>query len=439
MSSGNRRPGSPSRRHWAKQLGSESLETRQLLTTIDLATTQSAPLGVQMVGQNNTGAATQVTGAGYTVTDVGDLTGSGYDDYVVGAPGLASAATSSVAVPTFTGTSTAYLIFGSSAVNLSTVVDYAKLPTVQRAGDLGQLGGTGTTPPGYQLNPTLTQPTGNLPPTIGFNYNGLTLTTGKTPNSGLGFSVAALGDINGDGQNDFAIGAPNDGGVGQVYIIYGGTALGALATGTTQASKILDLEPTTGTSGLVNAGVKVINVTDSAATTGARFGYSVAGIGNFLNYGPGTKDVGIGAPGLTTTVNGVTAATGAAFALSGAYLNTLPAETIDIANDFTAAGTNQYGIEYVGTGAGAQAGFSVSSGSDFDGYRTPAGFEVDDFLIGAPQGATSAGLVPGQAYLVYGHQFVATTNGIPDSTLGTIQLLSQIGTTPTANPLFHPA
>ena len=84
MRLGNRGPGSLSgRRRGAFSPGTESLEVRQLLAAaLDLATTQSAPLGVEMIGQP-----TVRTNAGYTVTDVGDLTGSGFDDFVVAAPG----------------------------------------------------------------------------------------------------------------------------------------------------------------------------------------------------------------------------------------------------------------------------------------------------------------------------------------------------------------
>ena len=422
-------PGSPTNRRRGKfRPWAESLEGRQLLTTLDLATTQSAPLGVEMVGQNNTGATNTVTGAGYTVTDVGDLTGSGYDDYVIAADGLTAPTTTGN--PTFTGTSTVYLVYGSSAVNSANAVDYLTLPANQRAGDLGQLGGIGTNPPGYQINPTVTQPVAPTLPLKGYNFNGLTLTTGAVPASGLGFSVAALGDINNSGFNSFAIGAPNDTGGGRVYIIYGGPALASLGTGTTQATKTLDLEPTTGTSGLVAAGVKVVTLSDSetgtagaaAGSFGLQFGYSVAGLGNYINYGPtAPKDVAVGAPGYSGNA-------GAAFAISGLGLNGVASGTVvDVS---TIVKNNSYGIQYTGVAA-SRAGSSVSTAGDFDGYKIPvSGFIVDDFLIGAPGNS--------QAYLVYGKQFVAATNGIPDSQIGTVQLLSQIGTIPTPTPLFTP-
>ena len=152
----------------------------------------------------------------------------------------------------------------------------------------------------------MTQPAAPTLPLVGYNFNGLTFTTSAAPQSGLGFSIAALGDINGDGHDDFAISAPNDAGGGKVYVIYGGTALASLAAGTTQATKQIDLEPATGSNGLVAAGVKEVTLFDSqtgtagaaAGGSGLQFGYSVGGLGNFFNFGPtAPKDVAIGAPG----------------------------------------------------------------------------------------------------------------------------------------------
>ena len=112
---GNSGPSSSSaRRRWAFRPVNEGLEGRVLLATIDLGpvannAAATHPYGVQMIG-------TTGSGAGYTVTDVGDtIKFSGYDDYVIGAPGLT--APSIDGDPTFTGTSTVYLIFGSQSVN----------------------------------------------------------------------------------------------------------------------------------------------------------------------------------------------------------------------------------------------------------------------------------------------------------------------------------
>ena len=105
--------------------------------------------------------------------------------------------------------------------------------------------------------------------------------------------------------------------------------------------------------------------------------------------------------------------------------------TVDLANITTTA--NQLGIKYIGN-TGDRAGASVSTALDFDHYFTPTtNFEVDDLLIGAPGNE--------RGYLVYGFQQLANTNNVSASHLGTIQQLSQIGSTlpiPVGNNLNYP-
>ena len=424
MRLGNRGPGSSSRRRpgsfhpWG-----EPLEIRRLLTApVDLATTQSANLGVQFVGSGNN--------AGYTVTDVGDTTGSGYDDFVVSAPGLAAPATGAV---TFAGTSTAYLVFGSKEVNVASAssINWLQLISAQRGSDLAQLGTIGTAPATAQVNPTIAQPTPPATPIVGYNFDGLTFTTGTTANSGLGYSVAALGDINGDGLDDFAIGAPNETGGGAVYVIYGGSGLVNIPI----ASKSIDLDSTAGKAVLAGAARGVLTfvgglLPGTPGAQGLQVGYSVAGVGNFINpstsglAGTQALDVGIGVPGLNQD-------TGAAFALSGPRLTNLnPGTVIDLSTSIAAGG---YANEYEGISVGDRAGSSVANGGDFDGARTTSGnFEVDDLLIGAP----GVGAGAGAAYLVYGTQNTVNSVLPQTSTLGQVVPLSQLATQPTTTPTF---
>ncbi len=65
--------------------------------------------------------------AGYTVTDVGNVTGSGYDSFVISAPGLAPNGVGGLASFVGAGESAAYLVFGSKQVNISNAVDYLNL------------------------------------------------------------------------------------------------------------------------------------------------------------------------------------------------------------------------------------------------------------------------------------------------------------------------
>lgn len=449
---GKREPSSPSKRRSGKfRPVSEALEERQLLSTLDLANTQTgAPnppssngaFGVQMVGPGNVTGTAPSMGAGYNVTNVGDVSktvGGGYDAYVIGAPGLT--APSIDGNPLFAGTSTAYVVFGSDSVGTSTAVPYNTLSSVpltqnnQRGGDLGQLGKLTDlpTPNQYQTNPFVTQPnTPGTAPFVGYNYNGLTFTTSLVKNSGLGYSVAALGNIDGSGFNSFAIGAPNGTGGGKLYIIYGSSSLASLANQNAATNKVFDLDTTTGAGSLQAAGVKVVILIDSSNGGGAQFGYSVGGLGNFFNYGTAAlKDIAIGAPGANGNA-------GASYAISGLALSGVASgTTVDLANITTTA---RIGIKYLGV-AGSRSGASVSTALNFDNYHTQtSNFEVDSLLIGAP-GVVIPGstLFPsGQSYLVYGFQQYARTNGVPASMIGTVQNLGEIGAAPIQGANSYP-
>ena len=412
----NRGPGSPSGRRRAFRPTNEGLEDRRLLATINVGATQTRPYGIEAVGP-----ATNAT-AGYTVTDVGNVTGSGYDSFVVSAPGLST--TTVGGTPAFgIGSSAAYLVFGSKQVNVGNAANFigltngvasATTPGLtagQRAADLSQLGTLGATGSVGQLNPTVIQPTTGTQ-IAGFNYDGLTFVTGSNRASGLGFSVSALGDVNGDGIDDFAITAPNDTGGGRVFVIYGGTNLANQNT----ASKTIDLEPTAGVT-TSTAPTKVVSFSVLGGTTGTQVGYSVAGLGNYFNTTPG-RDIGIGVPGLNGN-------TGAAYAISGAYVNSVATGTnVDLATVGVQGG--RIGITYTGIKANDRTGASVSTAGSFDGAASNiANQRLDDFLIGAP-GA-------GAAYLVYS---VQTT--VANSTLGTVQPLSTLGVAPTTNPITTP-
>ena len=436
---GKRGPGSLSKRRRVFGPEAEPLEGRRLLATFDLSQTQTAPYGVEFVGKatNNT--------AGYKITDVGNVTGSGFDSFVISAPGLPFSTVGGR--PDFANPqeSASYLVIGSKQVNLTTIADYLTLAngvlsttgggltSGNRGSDLGELGTTGVAAlagianPTAQDNPTVTQaplPLAASTYTYGFNFDGLTFvtgldsTTGLGRSSGLGFSVSALGDLNGDGYDDFAISAPNDSGGGKVFIIYGGAALATQSV----TSKTIDLEPVAGTT-TTTAPTKVVSLSLLAGTTGNDVGYSVAGIGNYFNTTTG-RDVAIGAPGLTVGGN-VNA--GAVFTVSGTYLNTLATGTnVDLTTIGNGSNTTG-GIEYTGVSAGALTGTSVATAGNFDG-QVGSGKPIDDLLIGAPGAGTG-----GQAYLVYANQTY-----LPNSTRGTTQSLSSLGVAATTNPVTNP-
>ncbi len=406
-----RGPGSSSsRRRAAYRPDSESLEERRLMATnFDLGTIQSANRGTEVVGAANN------NGAGYTVSDVGDVTGSGFDSYVVAAPSVTTFSASGI--PVGTTNSAVYLIFGTKAVNATNATGVAALLAGQRAGDLGTLGTLGVAGSTGQLNPTVTQPLAPNPTVAGFNYDGLKLvtglnaTTGLGNNSQLGYSVAALGDINGDGYSDFMIGAPNDDTGGRAFIIYGGPQLA------NQTNKTIDLEPTPGTISTTFP-TKLVSFYSTTATVTDKIGYAVAGIGNFFALGGSglgnSNDIAIGDP----IVNG----TGAVYAISGVRVNNLATgANVDLTTVGAAGGIGEV---FTGVTAGDYTGASIANAGNFDG-STNGTVPVSSLLIGAPGLPGSAG----RAYLIYGNQITNT-----NLALGTTMSLSSVGVTPVTTP-----
>jgi hypothetical protein len=357
------------RRHrFTVRLRPEALESRELLTgvNLDLSTVATRPIGVQETGFAAGG------GAGWSVTDVGDVTGSGFDSFVVGAPSVVRNGTN-IVLGNNSPPGTAYLIFGSQGVNLGTI-NFALLNTQNRIGDLALLN-----------NATQTNPAnGNQ----GFPFAGVKITS-ENSNSRLGASVVALGDINGDGINDFMVGAPgaNDinggnAGTGRAYIIYGGAALTTAANNST-----IDVDnPLT---------YRTNVVTLVSARPSSRLGASGAGVGDVIT--DGFNDIAVGAPGATIDGN---LNAGAVYLISGTILRnpgfgaTFNVDTVGQSN---LAGFIP-GVIFTGSAPGDQAGFSLGGNVNFDGARTSANQSISDLLIGSPQTGSGSG----NAYLIYG-------------------------------------
>jgi hypothetical protein len=178
-----------------------------------------------------------------------------------------------------------------------------------------------------------------------------------------GLSVAVLGDFDGDGFTDFAIGAPEAGGDarGAVHIVFGA------------GGRLPDLVQLAGGDG-------VVTLEGSAA--GDRLGTSVAAAGD-VN-GDGLADLVVGAIG----VDGGGADSGAAYVVYGGArpaagsIEALPAERL---------------LRVDGLEAGDELGRSVAGGADVDGD----GF--DDILIGARLAeADYARYSGGLSYLLFG-------------------------------------
>jgi Ca2+-binding RTX toxin-like protein len=203
----------------------------------------------------------------------------------------------------------------------------------------------------------------SLDGTNGFNFNG------AASYDYAGSAVSDAGDVNGDGFDDFVIGAhnadSNGSNSGASYVVFGQADWSGLAS--------LDLSSLDGTNGFTIQGV--------AAGDGSGFAVSGAGDVN----GDGFDDLLIGAP--YADPNG--SDTGASYVVFGkadwSGSASVNLSSLDGTNGFTLQGvaTDDY------------AGSAVSGAGDVNGD----GF--DDLLIGAPD-ATTNGTYAGASYVVFG-------------------------------------
>ncbi len=370
--------------------GTDTITTPPARTTVlpNLTGDKTSASSGKAYGVDLVGTVAQQS-AGISVTDVGDVNGDLYDDFVVGAPAVPRAGgTPSGAV------ATAYLIFGSRTTNATAISDWLAINAnfsggetgnvgTGRVGNLAQLGNSNTA----QFDPYnglgINANTG-LP--YAFPFAGIKFIRSLSTGSELGESVAPA-TVGTSGTRAFMIGSPGTSATdnGRAYLISDAGNLTGLI-GTT-----VDLDT------LASSGVSGINVTTflstNSALAGGRIGQSVSGVGDVIT--DGLPDIAIGVP--NASINGT--ASGAVFVVSGTAIQTGVNNQIDLATVGNSTSSTTPGIVFTGAAAGDQAGWSVAPAGNVNHLLTAANQSVDDLLIGAP--AIVSGN-PGKAYLIYG-------------------------------------
>lgn len=289
---------------------------------------------------------------GHSVAFVGDLNADGFGDVAVGAFGYDGGATNSGAVFIYFGGAGTFDAVADTVL-ISSVTDARMGSSVAGAGDLNGDGYSDLIVGAVQYNG------GQVNEGAAFVYFGGAgsslnavvdgdLQNNQT-NSFMGGSVAGVGDVNGDGYADVAVGAAAwdataNGNEGRVFVYFGGAGASFDTT---------------------------VDVTLFSSQVGAAFGSGVSG--GDIN-GDGYSDIIVGA---SLYDNGQTDE-GNAFAYFGSA-------SFDIATDGTLQ-SNQAGAEFGGSVA-------VVGDVNGDGYA--------DVLVGAP--AYSSGQAgEGAAYLYFG-------------------------------------
>ena len=374
--------------------------TTQAPQTVQLADIAAGRGGFKILGE------TVYDAAGTSVAGAGDVNGDGYADIIVGAPNHSA----SVDFADYTGA--AYVILGSagrtSSLDLQSMVmgtDGFKLTgeetyqlagyAVSAAGDFNQdgyddfvVGAYGGYENGFYKGAAyLVYGTGNPVSTVDLEQLNYCLggfkVIGAAEFDEAGYSVAAAGDVNGDGLDDFLIGAPFDAPYygmvdgamsGRAYVVYG---RGDVPYDVNLANMTLGTD-----GGRYDIGLRIIGEADFD-----RVGVSVSSAGD-IN-GDGLSDILVGAPANSETGDYA----GAAYVIFG-----MTDRTGDILLSDIAAGKG--GFKLTGEAAGDNAASTVSAAGDVNGDG------IDDLIVGATGYDADHGDDVGAAYVLFGGSYL---------------------------------
>ncbi len=262
---------------------------------VEIADVDAGIGGLTMVGD------TPYAGAGTGVAGLGDLDADGYADFAVGSPGLDD------------GLGGAYVVFGAAMLDVTELAD------------------------------------------VGDGVRGFVL-HGPDPLESTGYAVAGVGDVNGDGIGDLAVGAPGHYdpiSAAQSYVVFG---------------KVDDAPVSLGTLGDDDAGFILVGYPNGTP------GMSIAGIGDLD--GDGLDDLVIGDPSL--------ASGGRAYVVFGKS----DSAPVDLAVN------GEAGFAIMSEDGDDSLGLSVSGAGDVNGDGR------GDVIIGAWEASPNG--QSGSAYVVYG-------------------------------------
>jgi FG-GAP repeat len=283
-------------------------------TIIDLATL-TPEQGFSVLGAGSPGSAPQPTTIdrlGRSVSSAGDVNGDGIDDFILGAPFFDVAVPNPLPGPVpGEDTGAAYIIYGRTGP-LRSDIDLANLSVAD----------------GFRIE-------------------------GEAKNHYAGSSVSAAGDVNGDGIDDFIVGArygstagDAESFEGKAYVVYGKTGLRTTLT----------LSTLTATEGFSILGRNALD----------NFGTAVSAAGD-IN-GDGFDDIILGAPSDEGSGNAFLG--GAVYVVFGRGSATRG--NIDVSSLSTSDG-----FQISGSVMGRFVGVSVSDAGDFNGDG------IDDIVFGS--------------------------------------------------------